>query len=35
VDFTWKLWKDPKFGAIYTQSVNVIDSAEVSVVPSP
>src|SRR6266853_1438236 len=30
VDFTWNLWKDPNFGAIYTQAVNVIDSTEVS-----
>src|SRR6266571_7788140 len=30
VDFTWKLWNDPKFGAIYTVATSVIDSAEVS-----
>jgi peptide/nickel transport system substrate-binding protein len=30
VDFTWKLWNNPKFGAIYTQAVKVIDSSDVS-----
>src|SRR5713101_5631247 len=30
VDFTWKLWNNPKFGAIYTQAVKVIDTADVS-----
>ncbi len=30
VDFTWKLWKNPKFGAIFTQAVSVITSADVS-----
>jgi peptide/nickel transport system substrate-binding protein len=30
VDFTWQLWKNPKFGANTTQGVNLISRAEVS-----
>ncbi len=30
VDFTWKLWNDPKFGAIYTVATSDITSADVS-----
>src|SRR6266581_4297922 len=30
VDFTWKFWKNPKAGAIYTSAVNTISSADVS-----
>jgi peptide/nickel transport system substrate-binding protein len=30
VDFTWQLWKNPKFGANTTVGVNLISSAEVS-----
>jgi peptide/nickel transport system substrate-binding protein len=30
VDFTWKLWNNPKFGAISTIAVNDIASADVS-----
>jgi peptide/nickel transport system substrate-binding protein len=30
VDYTWQLWKNPKFGAAYPQSFNLISSAEVS-----
>jgi peptide/nickel transport system substrate-binding protein len=31
VDFTWKLWRNPKFGAASTFGLNLIRSAEVSV----
>jgi ABC-type transport system substrate-binding protein/tRNA A-37 threonylcarbamoyl transferase component Bud32 len=31
VDFTWKLWLNPKFGAATTQGYNLITSANVSV----
>jgi peptide/nickel transport system substrate-binding protein len=30
VDFTWKLWANPKFGAYNTQGINLISSADVS-----
>ncbi len=30
VDYTWKLWANPKFGAYITQGPNLITSAEVS-----
>jgi peptide/nickel transport system substrate-binding protein len=30
VDFTWKLWKNPKFGTANPQAVNLISSADVS-----
>jgi len=30
VDFTWKLWRNPKFGAANTLGLNLISSAEVS-----
>jgi peptide/nickel transport system substrate-binding protein len=30
VDYSWKLWKNPKFGAATPQGVNLISSAEVS-----
>jgi ABC-type transport system substrate-binding protein/serine/threonine protein kinase len=30
VDFTWKLWKNPKFGADITLGLNLISSTEVS-----
>jgi peptide/nickel transport system substrate-binding protein len=30
VDYTWQLWKNPKFGAAYPQGVNLISSADVS-----
>ncbi len=30
VDFTWRLWRNPKFGAFFTQGLNLISSAEVS-----
>jgi peptide/nickel transport system substrate-binding protein len=30
VDYTWKLWKNPHFGAIIPDSVNLISSADVS-----
>jgi peptide/nickel transport system substrate-binding protein len=30
VDYTWRLWADPKFAATYPQGVNQIASAEVS-----
>jgi peptide/nickel transport system substrate-binding protein len=30
VDFTWRLWKSPQFGANNTQGLNLITSAEVS-----
>ncbi len=30
VDFTWQLWKSPKFGAVNTQGMNLISSTEVS-----
>jgi peptide/nickel transport system substrate-binding protein len=30
VDYTWKLWDNPKFGAAYTTGYNLIKSADVS-----
>ena len=30
VDYTWKLWANPKFGAAFTQGLNLISSADVS-----
>ncbi len=30
VDFTWRLWRNPSFGAAFPQVVNLISSAEVS-----
>jgi ABC-type transport system substrate-binding protein/serine/threonine protein kinase len=30
VDFTWKLWANPKFGAVLTQGLRLINGAEVS-----
>lgn len=30
VDFTWKLWDNPKFGAYQTTGINLIKSADVS-----
>ncbi len=30
VDFTWKLWANPKFGAVLTQGLHLISRAEVS-----
>ncbi len=30
VDFTWKLWANPKFGAVTTLGLNLISSTEVS-----
>jgi peptide/nickel transport system substrate-binding protein len=30
VDYTWQLWRNPKFGAYTTQGFNLITSAEVS-----
>jgi peptide/nickel transport system substrate-binding protein len=30
VDYSWKLWRNPKFGADYTDGVNMISSADVS-----
>ncbi len=30
VDYSWKLWKNPKFGAFFPQGVNLISSADVS-----
>ena len=30
VDFTWQLWKNPRFGAYNTQGINLISSADVS-----
>jgi ABC-type transport system substrate-binding protein/serine/threonine protein kinase len=31
VDYTWKLWRNPKFGAIYPLDPNLISRADVSV----
>ncbi len=31
VDFTWQLWRNPKFGASFTQGLNLISRADVSV----